>query len=53
VSFTRRTIRWRGHDYRIVEGNLVPVRPEEVLRAQAAARKPEPALRATKSSGDA
>jgi len=53
VSFTRRTIRWRGHDYRIVDGNLVPVRPEEVLRAQAAARKPEPALRATKSSGDA
>lgn len=53
ASFTRRTIRWRGHDYRIVDGNLVPVRPEEVLRAQAAGRTPEPALQATKSSGDA
>jgi ceramide glucosyltransferase len=25
VSFTRRTIRWRGRDYRIREGRLVPV----------------------------
>jgi ceramide glucosyltransferase len=27
TSFTRRSIRWRGQDYRIVNGNLVPVRP--------------------------
>jgi ceramide glucosyltransferase len=26
TSFTRRSIRWRGQDYRIVNGNLVPVR---------------------------
>src|SRR5579875_1212307 len=25
TSFTRRTIRWRGHDYAIVNGQLVPV----------------------------
>jgi len=24
VSFTRKSIRWRGRDYRIVDGNLVP-----------------------------
>jgi ceramide glucosyltransferase len=53
VSFTRRSIRWRGHDYRIVDGNLVPVRPEEVLRAQAAAaRAAEQALHARKSPGE-
>lgn len=33
VSFTRRSIRWRGFDYRIVNGELVPVNPEEVQRA--------------------
>jgi ceramide glucosyltransferase len=27
TSFTRNSIRWRGQDYRIVNGNLVPVRP--------------------------
>jgi ceramide glucosyltransferase len=27
TSFTRRSIRWRGQDYRIVRGNLVPVGP--------------------------
>ena len=27
TSFTRNSIRWRGLDYRIVDGNLVPVRP--------------------------
>jgi ceramide glucosyltransferase len=27
TSFTRSTIRWRGQDYRIVDGNLVPARP--------------------------
>jgi len=27
TSFTRNSIRWRGQDYRIVSGNLVPVRP--------------------------
>lgn len=37
VSFTRRSIRWRGFDYRIVNGELVPVHPEEVARANAAA----------------
>jgi ceramide glucosyltransferase len=54
VSFTRRSIRWRGHDYRIVNGNLVPVRPEEVLRAQekAAALAAEQALHAHKSPGE-
>jgi len=25
TSFTRKSIRWRGQDYRIVQGNLVPV----------------------------
>jgi ceramide glucosyltransferase len=29
TSFTRNSIRWRGLDYRIVNGNLVPVRPGE------------------------
>jgi ceramide glucosyltransferase len=29
VSFTRRSIRWRGHDYFIRNGDLVPVRPTE------------------------
>jgi ceramide glucosyltransferase len=28
VSFTRRTIRWRGHDYLIRNGELIPVSPE-------------------------
>jgi ceramide glucosyltransferase len=28
TSFTRKSIRWRGQDYRIVDGNLVPVRPQ-------------------------
>jgi ceramide glucosyltransferase len=37
TSFTRRSIRWRGHDYRIVNGELVPVRPDEVARALQAA----------------
>lgn len=37
VSFTRRSIRWRGFDYRIVNGELVPVNPEEVQRALQAA----------------
>lgn len=27
TSFTRKSIRWRGQDYRIVQGNLVPVQP--------------------------
>ncbi|MGO9437078.1 MAG: glycosyltransferase [Terracidiphilus sp.] len=27
TSFTRKSIRWRGQDYRIVNGNLVPVQP--------------------------
>jgi len=27
TSFTRNSIRWRGQDYRIVQGNLVPVQP--------------------------
>jgi ceramide glucosyltransferase len=27
TSFTRNSIRWRGQDYRIVNGNLVPVGP--------------------------
>jgi ceramide glucosyltransferase len=27
ASFTRRTIRWRGHDYRIVNQELIPVDP--------------------------
>jgi hypothetical protein len=25
VSFTRKSIRWRGQDYRILDGKLVPV----------------------------
>jgi ceramide glucosyltransferase len=29
TSFTRRSIRWRGQDYRIVNGNLVPSKPIE------------------------
>jgi ceramide glucosyltransferase len=29
TSFTRRSIRWRGHDYFIVNGDLVPVRQPE------------------------
>lgn len=29
TSFTRRSIRWRGHDYFIVKGDLVPVRLSE------------------------
>jgi ceramide glucosyltransferase len=29
ASFTRRSIRWRGHDYFIVNGDLVPVKPTE------------------------
>jgi ceramide glucosyltransferase len=29
ASFTRRSIRWRGHDYFIVNGDLVPVRLSE------------------------
>lgn len=29
TSFTRRSIRWRGHDYFIVNGDLVPVRLSE------------------------
>ena len=29
ASFTRRSIRWRGHDYFIADGDLVPVRPTE------------------------
>jgi ceramide glucosyltransferase len=27
TSFTRKSIRWRGQDYRIVKGNLVPIHP--------------------------
>lgn len=27
TSFSRRSIRWRGHNYSIVDGNLVPVKP--------------------------
>ena len=45
VSFTRRSIRWRGFDYRIVDGQLVPVNPEEVqrvLEARAAKAKAMP-----------
>ena len=58
VSFTRRTIRWRGHDYRIVNGELVPLRPDELMRSlQAgaggmAAETHAPALHAQKTSGD-
>lgn len=29
ASFTRRSIRWRGHDYFIVNGDLVPAKPTE------------------------
>lgn len=29
ASFTRRSIRWRGHDYLIVNGELVPATPAE------------------------
>jgi len=29
ASFTRRSIRWRGHDYLIRNGELVPVAPME------------------------
>ena len=29
TSFTRKSIRWRGQDYRIVNGNLVPAKPVE------------------------
>jgi ceramide glucosyltransferase len=29
TSFTRKSIRWRGQDYRIVNGNLVPAKPAE------------------------
>ncbi|HTW47033.1 MAG TPA: glycosyltransferase [Acidobacteriaceae bacterium] len=53
VSFTRRSIRWRGHDYRIVNGNLVPVRPEEVAQAMAAEAVRQASLQARKSPGDA
>lgn len=30
VSFTRKSIRWRGQDYRIVDGNLVPATPVKI-----------------------
>jgi ceramide glucosyltransferase len=53
LSFTRRSIRWRGHDYRIVNGELVPVRPEEVAQAMAAEAVRQAALQARKSPGDA
>ena len=26
ASFARKTIRWRGHDYRIINGELIPAR---------------------------
>jgi ceramide glucosyltransferase len=29
ASFTRRSINWRGHDYLIVNGDLIPARPTE------------------------
>lgn len=57
VSFTRRSIRWRGFDYRIVNGELVPINPEEVLQAlRAGAVKsesghPQP-LQVGKTSGE-
>lgn len=35
VSFTRRTIRWRGQDYLIREGQLVPVAPVVASGAKA------------------
>lgn len=53
VSFTRRSIRWRGFDYRIVNGELVPVNPEEVARAMQAEAVRQAALQARKSPGDA
>jgi ceramide glucosyltransferase len=52
ASFTRRSIRWRGHDYRIVDGNLVPVRPEEVAQAMAAEAVRQAAMQARKSPGE-
>jgi ceramide glucosyltransferase len=33
VSFTRKTIRWRGHNYYIVDGTLVPAASTEPLPA--------------------
>lgn len=36
VSFTRRTIRWRGHDYAIVNGQLVPAHSRADFAAEGA-----------------
>jgi len=52
VSFTRRSIRWRGFDYRIVNGELVPVNPEEVLQAPRAEPAPAQRLQVGKTSGE-
>lgn len=35
VSFFRRTIRWRGHNYAILNGQLMPARSAAALRAAA------------------
>lgn len=35
VSFFRHTIRWRGHDYAIINGQLVPARSAAAVRAAA------------------
>ena len=51
VSLTRRSIRWRGFDYRIVDGELVPVNPEEVLQSKAESGRPQP-LHVGKTSGE-
>lgn len=33
TSFTRKSIRWRGYDYKIVDGNLVPAKPAKSTSA--------------------
>jgi ceramide glucosyltransferase len=43
VSFTRKSIRWRGHDYFIIHGELVPVRPDDVALGAASATGTESA----------
>ena len=58
VSFTRSTIRWRGHDYFIRNGELIPVRPDQASpsgpNAGAAKQEPAPsqALHASNSSAE-
>jgi ceramide glucosyltransferase len=55
ASFTRRSIRWRGYDYLIVNQQLVPKNAREPMPAPSARSLdavPSPALKAHKSSGD-